>query len=351
MKTNEKTLRFSALAVLILLLSTSTLQAQKVVALHSPVNGVQYFSDDNPLQSAYAAAEVAGDTIYLPGGSMTPPAKFEKKLVIYGAGHYPSATTATFKTILSGNVVLSEEASGFHLEGVNVSGFIQFEYNESVNDVTIKRCKINSYGIYVDGNRTNPAENNTFVENVISSLTYLNNLTNSMFFNNIIEERVGNARNLIFLNNVFNYGNYYSSVAYANNCMFKNNIFLNSNNSVCLGAGASTWSHNIFCNSSGTTPTLGTDPILIDNYNMDRADVLVNQTGNTFDYAHDYHLQAGAAANLGDDGYETGIYGGFYPWKDYSIPVNPHISSKTISPTSDANGNIHVDINVHAQDR
>jgi len=339
---------------LIALIFSFSIHAQKVVALHSPVNGIQYFSGDNPLQDAYAAAEVAGDTIYLPGGSMYPPTKFEKQLVIYGAGHYEDGTTATFKTIISGGVNLSEEASGFYLEGVRISGAVRFDTNQSVNDVTIKRCKIESWGIRADGDRTHPAENNTFTENIISGLGYIDNLTNSMFFNNIIEGRITSVRNLIFLNNVMLYSyEYYNVMDYANNCMFKNNIFLKENNKISGGAGSSTWSHNIFCNTSGTTPNLGTDPILIDNYMLTRATVLINQSGASFDYAHDYHLQAGAGLPdyPGDDGYETGIYGGFYPWKDYSIPVNPHISSKNISPTSDENGNIQIDINVHAQDR
>ncbi len=337
--------------MLAVLVSTA-LFSQKIVVLHSPVNGVQYFNDDNPLQSAYAAAEVAGDTIYLPGGSMQPPVRFAKSLVIYGAGHYPSAATATVKTIISGNFYLSDEADNFHLEGVRISGNLYFDTNEAIENVTIKRCSLNNITIY--GNRTNPAVNNTFVENIINGGCWIENLTNSMFFNNIIQGGINQARNLTFLNNLFLYSvpgdDRYQVFGYANNCMIKNNVFLQENNNISEGNGASTWSHNIFCTSS-TTPGLGLDPILISNYFMDRADVLVNQTGTTFDYTHDYHLQAGALANLGDDGLQVGVYGGFYPWKDLSIPVNPHISSKNISATSDANGMIQVNINVHAQDR
>jgi len=326
--------------------------AQKVVALHSPTNGIQYFTDDNPLQSAYAAAEVVGDTIYLPGGSMTPPSRFEKSIVIYGAGHYPTATDATLKTIISGTVVLDAEADGFHLEGVNISGVIQFVHSESVNNVTIKRCKFNS--LHINGDRTNPAENNTFIENTWSG-SWIENLTNSMFVNNIIASGTTQARNLIYLNNIFLHsdtsGSITYTISYANNCMFKNNIFLHERANICSGVGASTWINNVFCNTSLITPNLGLDPILVDNYNMLRADVLINQTGALFDYAHDYHLTAAALLNLGDDGLQVGIYGGFYEWKDYSIPVNPHISSKTISQTSDASGMIQVNINVHAQDR
>ena len=344
--------KLKTIILFIALFFSFVLVAQKVVVLHSPTNGVQYFSDDNPLQSAYAAAEISGDTIYLPGGSMAQPTRYEKSLVIYGAGHHPIATTATFKTILSGTTLLSDEADGFHLEGVEISGNLFFDANESVNNVTIKRCNFNF--LSVNGDRTNPAENNTFTENVIYEMhSYsIDNLTNSMFFNNIIEGRVGNARNIIFLNNTFLFsGNGINTVNYANNCVFKNNIFLQEYTYLCSGLGASTWSHNIFCNTSLTTPTLGLDPILINNYNMLRADVLINQTGAYFDYTHNYNLTPAALLNLGDDGLETGIYGGFYSWKDQSIPVNPHISSKTISSTSDTNGMIQVNINVHAQDK
>ena len=320
--------------------------AQKVVALHSPVNGVQYFTDDNPLQSAYAAAEVVGDTIYLPGGSMSLPYRFEKSIVIYGAGHYPSATTATYKTILSGNFRLGDDADDFYLEGVEISGSIIFDTNVSVNNVTIKRCKFND--LNSAGNRTNPAENNSFIENVYHTM-YIDNMINSSFFNNIITGSINAARNLIYFNNLFIAASYYGPIGYANNTMFKNNIFLTDGIGICGGAGTSTWSHNIFCTST-TSPGLGVDPILDTNYFMTRADVLINQTGGNFDYTHDYHLTAAALLNLGDDGLQTGVYGGFYPWKDFSIPVNPHISSKTISNVSDANGMIQVNISVHSQD-
>ncbi len=338
--------------MLIALLFSTSLFAQKVVALHSPTNGIQYFDDDNPLQSAYTAA-VDNDTLYLPGGSLAPPTKFEKKLTIYGAGHYPSSTTATDKTNIIGNVIFSDEADGSHLEGVVVSSNVYFDDNESVNDLVIKRCKINYLNI--TGNRTNPSENCTFQENIIYAFS-IGNLINSNFFNNIIEANIPEARNLIFLNNIFLRSTYYHPVFdYADNCMIKNNIFLqeSSNHGVADGSGESTYSHNIVCFSFDpeNTSAFGTDPILDSNYIVTRADVLVDQTGGTFDYIHDYHLQAGTATFLGDDGYETGIYGGYYPWKEESIPVNPHISSKDISGTSDSNGKIHVDINVHAQDR
>ncbi len=204
----------------IAILFTTTNYAQKVVALHSETNGVQYFNDDYSFQTAYSTA-VAGDTIYLPGGTNIPPAKFEKKLTIYGAGHYPSATVATYPTKISGNFTLSDEADGFYLEGVEITGTLSFDADESINDVTIKRCKMASLSI--GGNLTNPSENNSFIENIIPNIT-ADNLTNSTFSNNILQY-TGSLRNLVFLNNIFTYScDWYDYVIYyANNCMFKKN--------------------------------------------------------------------------------------------------------------------------------
>lgn len=327
-------------------------QAQKVVALHSPTNGVQFFNSDIAFQDAYDAA-IAGDTIYLPGGTHFPPSIFEKQLTIFGAGHNPNATTATFPTLISGNFIMGDNADGFYLEGVQINGnlYVGNASNIPVENITVKRCRWNT--TYAQGDGVTPSQNNIFIENVINNIYDIRNMRSCTFMNNIFEGTLGyNLISLSFLNNVFNYSYPGSSTAqvisYANGCLFKNNIFLQESNDVCEGNGTSTWINNIFCTST-TTPLLGLDPVLVNNYFMARANVLVNQTGNAFDYTHDYHLQAAAAANLGDDGLETGIYGGFYPWKDYSIPINPHISSKTISGSSDTNGMIQLDINVHAQ--
>lgn len=349
--------RFTFLMLTAFLFSIS-IQAQKVVALHSPTNGVQYFNSDTAFQEAYDAA-ISGDTIYLPGGTHFPPSVFEKQLTIFGTGHYPDATTATFATKISGNITLSDEADGFYLEGVNITGNFILQSNESINNITVKRCK---WGLlYSEGDATNECVNNMFIENVISCIFDVRNMRSSTFLNNIIEGNDGYraiyqyVTDLSFLNNLFLYSDVTSTIyppiaSGAGNCLFKNNIFLQELSTICGGNGSSTWINNIFCTTNVTEPTLGLDPTTVDNYIMDRASVLVNQTGDTFSYDDDFHLQSAAAANLGDDGTETGIYGGFYPWKDSSIPINPHIVSKTISGASDASGNIQIDINVQAQD-
>ena len=325
-----------------------------MVALHSPTNGVQFFSNVDPLIEAYNAS-IAGDTIYIPGGVFTPPANFDKKLTIYGAGHFPSATTATLPTNINGNITLNENADGFHLQGVNILGHLTFTNNHRLDNVTIKRCRIQAQ-FNVQGAGTNRGENNYFTENIfVGIFYYADNLLNSYFISNIFQSPIyAVCTQLTFLNNVFlfngNSGNWvFNGGAYS--CIFKNNIFVSGTNSYSdfyIVAGTNTFSHNIFCHAA---PALGSNPILINNNYVAKADVFVNQADFTFDYTDDFHLQSATATLLGDDGTERGLYGGVAPFKEESIPVNPHISSAIISNQSNASGLINVNIEVEAQTR
>ena len=88
--------------------------AQQKVALHH-IGTTTIFSGSNPLIDAYTAA-VANDTIYLPGGTFAPPANFDKKIAVFGTGHYEIATVATGKTFINGNVILKENADNFYID-------------------------------------------------------------------------------------------------------------------------------------------------------------------------------------------------------------------------------------------
>jgi len=335
--------------VLLATLFVVTINAQRLVALHG-ASGTQFFDGTHSFEDACNAA-VSGDTLYLSGGTMAGNFPIQKKLFIYGAGHYPNATTATDPTKVDGYIQLDDGASGSKIEGVNFLGHLKFKNNGSVNNVTIKRCKIDGY-VWATGTSTNHCQNNVFIENVITRLYSVKNLRNSDFFNNIIL-RADDLESLNFINNIFLFSDpdhvYYFVIAAANNCLFKNNIFIQESDSVCNGEGSSTWEYNIFCTDT-TNPDLGNSTQINNNYFMNRSNVFVNQSGNDFSYAHDYHLQSGAASHLGDDNTQTGIYGGFYPWKTESVPIIPHIVSENISNNSDSSGNLHINVNVQAQD-
>jgi hypothetical protein len=78
----------------------------------------------------------------------------------------------------------------------------------------------------------------------------------------------------------------------------------------------------------------------------------VNQSGGYYNYSNNYHLKNGCIGlNAGTDGHDVGVYGGIFPWKDGSVPHNPHVIFKNISGYTDPNGNLQLNIKVKAQEK
>jgi len=331
--------------VLFLLFSPKT-NAQQKVALHH-IGTTTIFSGSNPLIDAYTAA-VANDTIYLPGGTFVPPTNFDKKIIVFGAGHYQTATVATGKTFINGNVILKENADNFYLEGVEVNGDFTFSNNEAVNQVVVKRCKING-ALNVVGNLSFPSTNFGLFGSVIIGNIDLANAQNVLVSNSIIQGRVlnsiGNAfNNNIMLNEYFYYGS--EAPINGNNNQVNNNVFRKIN-----GGNLITGNGNIVNNNlcSLAAPSFGTLPTLSGNYfGIAETVIFVNHTGGSFNYSNDYHLQ-NTTSYLGLDGTQVGIYGGLFPYKEEAIPTNPHIESKTIAPQTNASGELNIQVLVKAQ--
>lgn len=328
----------------ILLISTTVISAQKV-ALHS-TSGIQHFIGTNGFSSAYAAA-IPGDTIYLPGGGFTSPVSIDKQLYVFGAGHYPDSTQATAKTYLNGGINLSENADGFLLEGVDINGQLQFDYNESVNNVIVKYCKMTQIDFYGNNTFTNASNNVTFINNVITGNVILSNGQNVAMYNNMIGGRVYNSSGNLYENNIFLYNNSSYLTFSGDNNIINNCIFLISTN-LCIYGVSNQINNNIFINGS---PHFGTTPIASGNYYpVAHNTIFINQTGYVFDYSHDYHLQS-PTTYIGVDNTEVGLYGGFNGYKEGAVPSNPHIQFKNIAPTTNTNGFLNIQINAAAQDK
>lgn len=330
----------------ILLISASVVSAQKV-ALHSN-SGIQHFVGINGFTNAYTAA-IPGDTIYLPGGGFTSPSNIDKQLYVFGAGHYPDSTTATLKTFINGSITLNENADGFRLEGVEITGSFYFTNNASVNNVIVKYSKINGQ-VNIQGNLSNPSNNLIFIDCILQGEITLSNGQNVGIFNSIIEERVVNSEGALFENNIFMF-NYTGTVAYyninGNNNILNNNLFINAGNKIAGGL-SNQFYNNLFVHSA---PYFGTFPVLSGNYyGVAHNSIFVNQTGYVFDYAHDYHLQ-NPTIYLGIDNTEVGVFGGTHSYKEGAVPSNPHIQFQNITPTTNTNGFLNIQINAAAQDK
>lgn len=303
------------------------------------------FSGAQPLQDAYTAA-VDGDTIYLPGatfGALT----IAKRLVIYGTGHYPDSTTVTGISVING-INYNAGSDNSRIEGVKINGEINnFNYEIKVDSITITKCYITgSIQLYSNNfDNTHPkCENWKIYRNVIMNSISCTDASNIKIFNNIIGSQIlsiyeyGLIDNNIFLTNATFF---LSNVNYS---LIQNNIFLNQY--IVLSGQFCEFDNNLYT----LAPSLGSNNTDLNSYYpITQSTIFVNQSGNTFDYTQNYHLQS-PGTYLGADGSQIGIYGGhYYPYKEGAVPFNPHIISKTIPQNTDVNGHLNINIKVDAQ--
>lgn len=317
---------------ILLLVINNGIFAQNLIAVQNGSAPVFYQQVDSAIINSQD-----GDTLYIPGGSWNINTPINKRLHIIGVGHHPDSTSATFPTTLNGNILLVSGADHGSLTGIFINGSIYGTY-EPVNSYAIPRCRISdqigSYGSW---------NNFSFTENVINQLTYTGESSiNCSFLNNIIIYGLNDFNNSIFKNNILLCANTIHSNQYSH---FENNIFFASPGSI----ENSVFRNNLF-RTAFTFPfntNVGSNNIV----GQGQSSIFVNQEGFTFNYAHDYHLQASCPGiNAGTDGTDIGIYGGVFSWKEGSIPFNPHFQSVNISPTTDPSGNLNVNIKVAAQD-
>ena len=326
----------------------SSLSAQKV-ALHSP-SGVQFFTGSNGFVEAVNEA-TSGDTLYLPGGGFpTNSITIDKQLLIFGAGHYPDSTAATSTTILNGYINLSDNADSIHFEGVDILGGLSTTSNHAVNHIMIKYCRIQGE-LNIRGDQSNPALNLVVTNSVVTGTVRLTNAQNAGIFNSLFNTDIYDTNGNLFKNNIFFLNNYsvstYRYTIYGNNNTIENNIFLRIRDREIMG------NSNILRNNltPKETPFWGTTPIASDNHTGVAVEtIFVNQTGNVFDYTHNYHLQS-PETYLGTDGAQVGIYGGLFPYKEGAVPSNPHIYLKNIGAETDDQGQLQIQIGVKAQTR
>ena len=318
--------------------------AQNTAILQSKGTMRVFASSANAFIDAYNAAQ-PGDTIYLSGGYFSPVNINKKQLIIFGTGHHPDSTNATGISIITGELSLGENADSVVISGLYINGNITIGWNISANNVTIYRNYING-DIYFGGNRSNPSKYVLIKENILYSI-FGDNTLNSTIANNIIHYSVRNFYNSSIMNNIFLnilhiYG--YTNYIGLNNCLIINNIhnkivehFYNCNNNQ--------FNNNIFINS----PNFGSNNNSGNYLNVPMNDLFINQSGDQFNYSHNYHLK-NPSVYIGTDGTEVGIYGGYYgPFKDGMLPINPHIIYKNIAPKTDSDGNLNIQIKVSAQ--
>lgn len=280
------------------------------------------------------------------------PGTIDKGIHIYGAGHYPDSTTATNKTIItSGGLTLADNADNCRIEGLELQG-ITFSNNLAINNVVIKRNHI-AGSIDIQGDYSNPSQNTLIIQNAIDGNITGTNAQFLLMTNNIVAGKVLNMnsnmiQNNIFLNNAYWGWPYYSNhVMYSiNSCSLNNNIFMNNTEAGILTGIGNFLNNNVFL----LTLNVGSNIASGNYYNANGSTLFVSQTGNSFDYTHNYHLQS-PGTYVGTDSTQCGIYGGSFPYKEGAVPANPHVISKSIATSTTPSGDLNISITVGAQDQ
>lgn len=287
-----------------------------------------------------------GDTIYIPGGCYNPNIPIAKRLHLVGAGHHPDSANITDRTVF--NTIIFDAGSDFgSITGIYFSD--NFYCNEEIEGVTVSRCRIYTLRPW-NYNDESTIINWAFTENIFLSALSLSCI-NCLFSNSIFVNRMGVSESVL-RNNIFTYqdpwGFYYCLSA--SNCLIENNIFPSP---FYLG------SYNIYHNNvnSGINGVSGINQgsgnFITDYPSLES--IFVNYHPQTWGingiYEADFHLPPDSPfKNAGTDGTDIGIYGGTFPWKDGSVPFNPHFQSVIIPGATDQNGNLNVNIKVAAQD-
>lgn len=320
---------------------SSAVQSQKVVMLHKTTGIQKAFYGNQPLIEAYNAA-AHDDTIYLPGGSFEAPV-FDKRLTVYGAGHYPDSSVATGKTTIVNNVNILSNADSSTFEGIDFQGSVSVWDN--VNYLLLKRNNFQS----IDYSYVPFSANNRIEGNVINGNITASNVTGLLLVNNIITGQLLATKNGdVVRNNIFTLTNQQYTLNACFYTLFENNIFLSSLGSLITqyGSNYNTFNNNVFT----ITPAWSNNTNANNYFNADAATLFINQSGTPFNYSFNYHLQ-NSGSFIGADGLQCGIYGGAFTYKEGAVPVNPHILQKNISSATDVNGKLNVNISVAAQNK
>lgn len=338
-------------AAIIVLLFNSNLFAQKRLVLQHLGQASVY----SKLDSLKAHLQ-DGDTIYFPGaGFEIGTWSIDKKVTIFGAGHYPDSTTATDISYLIGDITLKTGADGSFIQGIYLTGNITLGStlaNQTVNNITLSRSSIAGLYLSYNGSATTASNNILIRENILRSSFYGGYATGVSVLNNVMHQQLLHFDNTLFKNNII-LGNYccYGPLDYITNSSFQNNVIILTycncgSNYFMSGCSTNNFQNNAL-NNNATFP-YGSNTGSGNWNDISASSFFVDQGGYSFSYTHNYHLKV-PASYIGTDGNQIGIYGGLYPYKEGAVPINPHIQAKTIAPSTNTSGELNINIKVAAQ--
>ena len=311
------------------------------------------------LDSALAHS-VNGDNVYLPGASYNiGTLNIEKGIHITGAGCNFDSTLATGATIFLGTLKINTGSDNGSLEGIYINGDIYFgtnSGNQEIHNYSVRRCYMNNLNLSFDGVSQTASSNLFISENIIKGNISGGNAQNVEVSKSILENTINNFNgNAVFSNNILlrnacgdHVINNVNAVTFQNNislltfCSYWGSYFLMGS-----GTGNSFINNSFICDNPIPAGNINNGNI----FKINTDSLFINQTGNIYNIKHNYHLKSECKGkNSGTDRTDVGIYGTASPAKDGQTPFNPHIQTKTIPSSTNAEGNLNINIKVKAQE-
>lgn len=324
-------MKTTILTALLIMASSVCTQAQTMIAVQNETGSSFYASLDTAIVKAHT-----GDYIYLPGGNFTVSKPIDKKLHIVGVGHNPDSCKVAGVTQVIGSLTIKKGSDHSSVSGILLTGGITFSLStgESLNYFSIERCNIGG-GVSI----VSKSSQILISECVINGSVYGNSSQGFQLTKCIVSGGVSG-----FIADSFADNNVFLSSSSLDGCFFRNNIFLTyvaspdpSNTTVFQNNSFTSTVSSIYnCHNNIVAPTTG---------------LFKNKTKTGFDYDQDYHILATSPAhNAGTDGTDLGIYGTSSPWKEGSLPGNPHVQKVQSKTVSTIDGKLEVLTNIAAQD-
>jgi hypothetical protein len=266
-------------------------------------------------------------------------------------GYNDLANLATGRTSIPATLLFSQNAGGSFITGVQVKNVT----TQSLDNFLIKRCWINSISLG-NGNSNIYITESVFTQlhgggdndiNVVVEKCIIGDAQSGGY------PRINAFTGLTVKNSIISSTNH--TFGYLINSTIENSIVMNvgspSYSSYLYYGSGNLFKNCIFSRGEGQDYTLDAQEVTNAIYSQSLAATFVNYDGGEFKPSYDFHLTPSSPGNsAGTDATDIGIYGTAQPFKTNGLPNNPHIVSKFIGNSTDANGNLLINVKVEVQD-
>lgn len=329
------------------LLLSLTVAAQGVITRIGSDGTHFYYSGIDDLQTVFDHATTLSqgltDTIIFSGGTflLTDDVVITSPVILIGSGSRSDSSdayngrTEFLSNGTTKNITLGPDADGTEMHGLTFSmnpGSVRLGdsfANSAIDNAKFYRCSFR-YLSLGSGGVTSQATNTLIQECIINDQLDVHGSTNVLIRNSFL-------------------GDIYLATAGSNtvvrNCIlidwnsasnelvhYTNNIFLTNSNSVLNVAENAVYTHNLFVGGDGSSFNVTFNNGIVED-NTSHIQPL-SGSGGAFpgtpapsDYAlyqPNRNYMVNSTLPLGNDGSPVGIYGGDAPWKNGSLPFNPH---------------------------